>query len=173
MREAGRIVAQVLEILAAEVRPGLNVRRLDEIVREEYRRRNVIPTFLGYAPGNAPPYPATVCVSINDQIVHGIPRDRILQEGDIVSIDLGATYKGFVGDAAITVPCGNVSPEAMRLIEATKGALWAGINAARPAAGLGDSGGGVRGYAKPRGFGGGRVFGGHAMARHTHGERGV
>jgi methionyl aminopeptidase len=173
MREAGRIVAQVLEMLAAEVRPGLNVRRLDEIVREEYRRRNVIPTFLGYAPGNAPPYPATVCVSINDQIVHGIPRDRILQEGDIVSIDLGATYKGFVGDAAITVPCGNVSPEAMRLIEATKGALWAGINAAQPGARLGDIGAAVQEYAESRGFSVVRDFVGHGIGRRMHEEPSV
>src|SRR5437763_436114 len=94
MREAGRIVAETLELLVKEVRPGLVVKTLDDIVREEYRRRKVFPTFLGYPPGGEHPFPATVCVSINDQIVHGIPGERVLQDGDIVSIDLGVTYKG-------------------------------------------------------------------------------
>ena len=168
MREAGRVVAEVLAILVNEVRPGLTVKRLDDIVREEYKRRGVAPTFLNYAPGNNPPYPATVCVSINEQIVHGIPGDRVLQEGDIVSIDLGATYKGFVGDTAVTVPCGKVSEEAQRLIETTRGALWAGISAARAGSRLGDVGAAIHQYAESRGYGVVREYAGHGVGRRMH-----
>ena len=107
MREAGRVVAQVLEILVAEVRPGLVVKELDRIVRKEYAKRGVTPTFLGYLG-----YPATVCVSVNDELVHGIPGDRVIREGDIVSIDLGATHRGYVGDTAVTVGVGKISTEA-------------------------------------------------------------
>jgi methionyl aminopeptidase len=173
MREAGRVVAQVLQLLVAEVRPGLNIRRLDEIVREEYKRRGAIATFLNYAPGGAPPYPATVCVSINEQIVHGIPKDRVLQDGDIVSIDLGATFKGFVGDTAVTVPCGNVAPEGLRLIEATCGALQAGIEAARPGARLGDIGAAVQQHAESRGYSVVREMVGHGVGRRMHEEPSV
>jgi methionyl aminopeptidase len=171
MREAGRIVAEVLQMLAAEVRPGVNIHRLDEIVREEYRRRNVIPTFLGYPHrGDKWDYPATVCVSINEQIVHGIPNDRVLQDGDIVSIDLGVTYKGFVGDTAMTVPCGNVSPEAMRLIETTKGALWEGIKLSRAGNHLGDVGHAIQNYAESRGYSVVREYVGHGVGRRMHEE---
>ena len=93
MREAGRIDATVLRILAENLRPGLIEQELDEIVREEFDRRGVVPTFLGYHG-----YPATVCVSVNDEIVHGIPSTRAFQEGDVVSIDLGCTHRGFVAD---------------------------------------------------------------------------
>ncbi len=171
MREAGRHVGQVLEMLAAEVRPGVNIRRLDEIVRQEYMRRGVIPTFLGYPHnGDRYDYPATVCISINDQIVHGIPIDRVLQDGDIVSIDLGATFKGFVGDTAITVPCGNVSQAGLDLIETTKGALWAGINEARAGVHLGDVGNAIQTYAESRGYSVVREYVGHGVGRRMHEE---
>jgi methionyl aminopeptidase len=171
MREAGRVVGQVLEILAAAVKPGANVRHLDEIVREEYVRRGVTPTFLGYPHrGDEHDYPATVCVSINDQIVHGIPVDRTMEEGDIVSIDLGATYEGFVGDSAITVPCGRVSDEAQRLIETTRDALWAGIGTSRAGAHLGDVGYAIQRYAEARGFSVVREYVGHGVGRRMHEE---
>src|SRR3989304_2188188 len=114
MRQAGRIVAEVLQILVDRLRPGLVEKELDEIVRREFKKRDVIPVFLGYQG-----YPATVCVSINDEIVHGIPSDREITDGDIVSIDLGCIHKGFVGDAAVTVGVGNVSPQGQRAIEVT------------------------------------------------------
>ena len=97
MREAGRHVAEVLQILVDALRPGLIEKELDDIVRREFKKRKVIPTFLGYA---YPPYPATLCVSVNDEIVHGIPGKREISEGDVVSIDLGCTHKGFVADSA-------------------------------------------------------------------------
>jgi len=169
MREAGRIVAQTLELLVKEVRPGLNIRVLDEIVREEYKRRGAIPTFLSYPHrGDKWDYPATVCVSINDQIVHGIPRDRILNDGDVVSIDLGATYKGFVGDAAVTVGCGTVSPEAARLIETTCGALREGIRYSRAGVHLGDLGYAIQQYAESRGYSVVRQYVGHGVGRRMH-----
>jgi len=118
MREAGRAVAQVLEILKEEIRPGVVGKRLDEVVRREFARRGVTPTFLDYHG-----YPARVCVSINDEVVHGIPNSRPFEEGDVVSIDLGATYKGFVGDSAITVCVGRASPKAERLVLITEEAL--------------------------------------------------
>jgi methionyl aminopeptidase len=169
MREAGRVVGQVLEQLVAAVRPGVNIRDLDQFVRDEYKRRGVIPTFLGYPHrGDKWDYPATVCISINDQIVHGIPNDRILKDGDVVSIDLGATYKGFVGDSAVTVPCGTVSDAAMKLIETTRGALWAGIAQARSGAHIGDIGAAVQHYAESRGYGVVRDYVGHGVGRRMH-----
>ena len=171
MREAGRHVAEVLQILAAAVRPGTIVAELDRIVRREYKRRGVTPTFLDYQPGpDYPPYPATVCVSINDQIVHGIPRERVLCDGDVVSIDLGATYRGYVGDAAITVGCGRISPEAEQLIQVAETALWEGIRHARPGARIGDIGHAVQRVAEHHGMSVVREYVGHGVGREMHEE---
>ena len=165
IREAGRIVAQVLEILKKEIRPGLVVKELDDTVRREFTARQVTPTFLGYLG-----YPATVCVSVNDQIVHGIPGDRVLQEGDIVSIDLGATHRGFVGDAAITVGVGRISPEAERLVKTTEEALWKGIAAARAGAPLGAVSFAIQRHAEGAGFSVVREYVGHGVGREMHEE---
>jgi methionyl aminopeptidase len=167
MREAGRVVGQVLELLAETVKPGLVVKELDKIVRKEYAKRGVIPTFLGYA---EPPYPATVCVSVNDELVHGIPGDRVIQEGDIVSIDLGATYKGYVGDSAITVGVGEIGPEAKRLIDVTRESLWRGIGAARAGARLGAISSTIGEYIEGQGFGVVREYVGHGVGRRMHEE---
>jgi len=163
MREAGRVVAQVLEILKKEIRPALVIERLDDIVRQEFARRGVTPTFLGYQG-----YPARVCVSVNDEVVHGIPDSRTLKEGDIVSIDLGATHKGFVGDAAITVCVGKVSPEADRLVRVTEEALWEGIRATRAGARLGQVSAAVQAHAEQNGFAVVREYVGHGIGREMH-----
>jgi methionyl aminopeptidase len=169
MREAGRHVAEVLQILAAAVKPGLVVAELDRIVRREFKRRGVTSPFLHYQPTpDYPPYPATVCVSVNDQIVHGIPGNRVLCPGDIVSIDLGAVYKGYVGDAAITVPCGPVTPEAQKLIEVTEGALWAGIRKSVAGGWIGDIGHAVQTYAEQHGMSVVREYVGHGVGRRMH-----
>jgi len=165
MREAGRHAAEVLQMLVEAVRPGQNVLELDRIVRREYKRRGVTPTFLGYQG-----YPATVCVSINDQIVHGIPRNRELKEGDVVSIDLGATYRGFVGDTAVTVACGKISPEAERLIRVTEEALRRGIAAAQPGAYIGDIGYAIQSYVESQGMSVVREYVGHGVGRAMHEE---
>jgi len=165
MRQAGRIVAQVLHLLVQRLRPGLVERELDELVRREFSKRGVKPTFLGYLG-----YPATVCVSVNDEIVHGIPGDRVIQEGDIVSIDLGCTYNGFVADAAITVGVGRISLEAQRLIAVTEEALWRGIRAARPGARLGEIGAAIQSYVESQGFSVVREYVGHGVGRQMHEE---
>ncbi|MCS7275470.1 MAG: type I methionyl aminopeptidase [Dehalococcoidia bacterium] len=163
MREAGRHVAQVLQMLVEHVRPGVVERELDELVRREFARRGVIPTFLGYQG-----YPATVCISVNDEIVHGIPGDRAFQEGDIVSIDLGCTYRGFVADCAVTVGVGRISPEAERLIRVTEEALWRGIRAARAGSRLGAIGHAIQTYVEAEGFSVVREYVGHGVGRQMH-----
>lgn len=163
MRQAGRIVAEALQILVKRLRPGLAGRELDKIIRAEFKKRNVIPAFLGYQG-----YPAAVCVSINDEIVHGIPGDREIMDGDIVSIDLGCIYKGFVGDAAVTAGVGNISPEAQRLIEVTREALNRGIAVARAGARLGRIGAAIQGYVEGEGFSVVREYVGHGVGRQMH-----
>ncbi len=163
MREAGRHVAQVLQLLVEHVRPGVREKELDQLVRREFSRRGVVPTFLGYHG-----YPATVCISVNDKIVHGIPGDRPFQEGDIVSIDLGCTYKGFVADAAVTIGVGRISLEAQRLIDVTREALWRGIKAARAGARVGDIGYAIQSYVESQGFSVVREYVGHGVGRQMH-----
>jgi methionyl aminopeptidase len=165
MRQAGRAVAEVLDMLRQELRPGLMLKKLDDIVRREFAKRKVIPTFLNYHG-----YPARACVSVNDEVVHGIPDSRILQEGDIVSIDLGATYKGFVGDAAITVGVGRISPVAERLVRVTEEALWQGIKAAKAGARLGQISAAIQTHAEGNGFSVVREYVGHGVGRSMHEE---
>jgi len=163
MRDAGRIVAEMLQVLVERLRPGLIEKELDEIVRREFKKRKVTPVFLGYQG-----YPATVCVSVNDEIVHGIPGEREIADGDVVSIDLGCVYKGFVADSAVTVGVGNVSPEAQRLIEVTREALARGIAAARAGARLGQIGAAIQAYVEGEGFSVVREYVGHGVGRQMH-----
>ncbi len=163
MREAGRINAEVLQMLVDCLRPGLVEKELDEIVRKEFKKRRVIPAFLGYQG-----YPATVCVSINEEIVHGIPGDREIVDGDIVSIDLGCIHKGFVADSAVTVAVGNVSPEGRRLIEVTRESLNRAIEAARAGVRLGYIGAAIQARAEGEGFSVVREYVGHGVGRQMH-----
>jgi methionyl aminopeptidase len=163
MREAGRVVAETLQLLVAMVKPGTNVLELDQAVRAEYSRRKVTPTFLGYHG-----YPATVCVSVNDVIVHGIPRDYVMQDGDVVSIDLGATVNGYVGDAAVSVICGTAKNGTAELVETCREALWQGIEAARIGNRMGDIGHAVQSVGESRGYGVVRQYVGHGVGRKMH-----
>ena len=138
MREAGRLNAEVRAILREAIGPGVTGRELDALAKDEIARRHAEPTFVGYAPGDHPPYPGAICFSVNEQLVHGIPGERALKEGDIVSIDLGMTYQGWVADAAFTVGVGDIAPEVRQLLEVTEAALERGIEAARGGAHLGD-----------------------------------
>src|SRR5450759_4209582 len=147
MRQAGKIVAKVLVQLVETVRPGLKTKDLDVIAEREIRLLGGTPSFKGYHG-----YPASVCVSINDEIVHGIPGERVIQIGDIVSLDLGAIYKGFQGDAARTVGVGSVSLQAEALMQATQGALQAGLKMVRQGNHLGDISASVQQYAESKGF---------------------
>jgi methionyl aminopeptidase len=163
MKQSGMIVATILAKLADRVEPGLKTKELDAIAVKELIRLGAESSFKGYHG-----YPATVCVSINDEIVHGIPGERALREGDIVSIDFGAIYNGFHGDAALTVPCGRISREALKLIEATRDALKKAISAARDGGRLGDISAAVEGHAGSHGYSVVREYTGHGIGRKMH-----
>ncbi|MGN6161181.1 MAG: type I methionyl aminopeptidase [Marmoricola sp.] len=128
MRVAGLLVGRTLEVLRAAVRPGISTRELDAIAEQHIRDHGGIPSFLGYG---HPPFPGTICASVNDAIVHGIPGDRVLQEGDAISIDCGAIVEGWHGDAAITVAVGEIRPDVLELMRVTEESMWRGIAAAR------------------------------------------
>ena len=165
MRQAGRIVATVLEMLSRQVRPGMKTKELDVIVARELERLGAKPSFKGYRG-----FPANLCVSVNDEIVHGIPGERVLDEGDIVSLDLGAIFMGFQSDAAATVGVGEISSQAKQLIQTTEGVLKAGIAAARPGARLGDISAAIQTYAESRGYSVVREYSGHGIGREMHEE---
>mgnify|MGYP001165958023 FL=1 len=166
MREAGRIVAEVLELLARSIRPGVSTRELDKLAEELIRRRGAEPAFKGYRG-----FPASLCISINEEIVHGIPRaDRILQEGDVASVDVGARYRGFYGDAARTFPVGDVGPEKKRLLDVTNEALWVGIGQAQVGNRLSDISAAVQRHVESHGYSVVRDFVGHGIGRNLHEE---
>lgn len=163
MRRAGRIVATVLEMLKLQVKPGIKTKDLDLIAAKEVVRLGAKPSFKGYRG-----YPASICASVNDEIVHGIPGERVLKEGDIISLDFGAIFDGFQGDAALTVGVGQISPKAKQLIEATEGALKAGISAVKSGARLGDVSATIQEYAEVRGFSVVREYTGHGIGKEMH-----
>lgn len=169
MREAGRVVAHTLQEVAAAVRPGVRLRDLDELAAETIRTAGAKPSFLGYQPGYVSvPYPAVLCLSVNDVIVHGIPDGRKLRDGDLVSIDCGAVVDGYHGDAAVTVPVGEADEAALRLSDTTRAALEAGTAAAVVGASLGDVGHAVERVARAGGYGLPRGFGGHGIGTAMH-----
>jgi methionyl aminopeptidase len=171
MREAGQLVAQTLEKIRERVRPGLDIKEIETLVRDEFKRHGAKETFLHYSPApKYPPYPSNICISVNDELVHGIPKHRVLKEGDIVTFDLGATYKGYVGDAAITVAVGDVSDEAKRLLKTTEEALWAGIKAAGTGTHLNDVCGAIEDVIRGAGMGVVTGYGGHGVGRSMHEE---
>ncbi|HEX6060748.1 MAG TPA: type I methionyl aminopeptidase [Candidatus Limnocylindria bacterium] len=163
MREAGAIVAAMLAATRDAVKPGVTTAELDRIAAEVLARAGATSSFLGYFG-----YPATICTSVNEQIVHGIPSKRKLKEGDIVGIDAGAIVDGWHADAAITVPVGRISAEAQKLIDVTKEALVRGIAAATVGSRLGDIGAAVQGYAESQGFSVVRNYVGHGIGRAMH-----
>ncbi|HEX7588478.1 MAG TPA: type I methionyl aminopeptidase [Anaerolineae bacterium] len=166
MRQAGRLVAEVHEALRERIKPGVSTADLDAIAYDIITQRGAKPSFLGYRG-----YPASICASINQEVVHGIPnKKRVLQEGDIIAIDVGATLDGFVGDAAFTVGVGHVSDTAARLMEATEGSLLAGIAQVQPGKHLDDISGAIQDYAESRGFSIVREYVGHGVGRAMHEE---
>lgn len=165
MRQAGRIVAVVLEILKRRVRPGIKTRELDTIAARELARLGAKPSFKGYRG-----FPANLCVSVNDEIVHGIPGERVLEEGDIVSLDLGAIFMGFHSDAAVTIGVEMISSPARQLMETAEGALKAGIATAYAEARLGDISSAIQNYAESRNCSVVREYTGHGIGREMHEE---
>jgi len=165
MREAGKVVAAILMRLKEEIKPGMKTRQLDLVTARELEKRKVKSSFKGYRG-----FPAQLCVSVNDEIVHGIPGERILEEGDLVSLDVGVIYKGFQADAAITVGVGKVDSQAEKLITVTEGALKAGILAARPGVHLGDVSATIQYYVESKRFSVVREYTGHGIGRELHEE---
>lgn len=165
MRKCGRILAAILDRLRAEVRPGMNTAQLDIIMAEESKKRGVMPSFKNYRG-----FPANLCVSVNDEIVHGIPGERVLEEGDIVSLDVGAKLGGFHTDAAITVGVGRISKEAEHLVAVTEGSLESGIAQAINGAWVGDISSAIQGYVESKGFSVVREYTGHGVGRDLHEE---
>lgn len=170
MREAGQIVAQVLELLRERIRPGMTTLELDALAEAEIRNRGAIPSFKGY-PNNVPggkPFPASVCASVNEELVHGIPDSRPLREGDIVSVDCGAIFKGYHGDAAITVAVGQITPEVQALLDTTREALYLGIAQARVGNRVGDITSAIQRHVESRGYSVVREYTSHCIGREMH-----
>lgn len=164
MREAGRIAARALELAGKSIKPGMTTFQLDKIIHDFIVSCGAVPTFLGYGG-----FPASACISINDEVIHGIPsKTRVIQSGDIVSVDVGATFDGFVGDNARTFPVGEISEEAHELLEVTEASLYAAIEAAQPGARLGDVCHAVEAYCTERGYGIVRQYCGHGIGREMH-----
>ena len=165
MRECGKVLAAILDKLRAEVRPGIKTAQLDMIMAEETEKREVIPSFKNYRG-----FPANLCVSVNDEIVHGIPGERILQEGDIVTLDAGVKLNGFHTDAAITVGVGRISKEAQDLIAVTEDSLKSGIAQAINGARVGDISYAIQHYVEAKGFSVVREYTGHGVGLDLHEE---
>ncbi len=163
MREAGRITGEALALAGESIKPGITTGQLDAIIRRYIEKCGAKPTFLGYGG-----FPGRACISINDQVIHGIPGSRVVEEGDIVKIDVGAFYKGFTGDSANTFPVGRVSDEAKRLIEVTSQSFWKGIAEAKPGNRIGDIGYAIQSYVEANGFSVVRRYVGHGVGAELH-----
>lgn len=166
MRAAGLLVGATLEMLRGAVRPGITTGELDRLAEEHIRSGGGVPSFLGYG---EPPFPATICTSVNDEAVHGIPGDRVLHDGDVVSIDCGAIIDGWHGDAAITVPVGTVRDDVAELLRVTEESLWRGLAAARLGGKVGDISHAVESYVRSQGdYGILEDYTGHGIGSQMH-----
>ncbi len=163
MRRAGSIVAETIAALKKAAQPGTTTAHLGRIANREIRKRGAVPTFKGYRG-----FPGTICASVNEEIVHGIPGSRILEDGDLLKVDVGATIDGFIGDSAVTIAVGNISEEAAQLMEVTEQALHEGIAAAVDGARTGDIGHAVEQYAVSRGYSIVTEYVGHGIGRFLH-----
>ena len=164
MKDAGRITGEALLVARDLVRPGVSTYEIDLAIRRYIEKCGATPTFLGYGG-----FPASACISVNDEVIHGIPsKDRILQEGDIVKIDTGATYRGYVGDSARTIPVGTVSETAQKLIRATRDSFWAGVEQARSGNRIGDIGNAIESCIKQYGYSVVRRYIGHGVGHELH-----
>jgi methionyl aminopeptidase len=171
MREAGRVVAHVLAEIGRAVQPGVRTRELDALAAQVMARHGAVSADLGYQPHpDVPPYPATICVSVNDEIIHGVPGPRRLVEGDIVSVDVSVIKDGFVGDGAWTFPCGRISEEARRLLEVTEAALAAGLAQCHVGRHVSDISQAVQTVVERAGYSVVRDYCGHGVGRSMHEE---
>ena len=164
MREAGRISAMALKVAGEAVEPGVSTWEIDRVARKYIESQGAVPSFLGYGG-----FPASACISVNNVVIHGIPSKRqIVKAGDIVSIDIGAMFEGFNGDNAYTFPCGDIAPQAQRLLDATRESLYEGIKQAKAGNRLGDIGSTVQRYVEARGYSVVRQFVGHGVGAKMH-----
>lgn len=163
MRKAGRLVAQSHELVRKNIKPGVTTKELDQLVEEFLRSQNAIPTFKGYGG-----FPFSICASVNEEVVHGFPTSRKLVEGDIVSVDIGATFEGYVGDSAKTFYVGEVEDEKRRLVEATRQSFYEGIKFARVSYRLSDISHAIQQYAESKGFSVVRDYVGHGVGKNMH-----
>ena len=164
MKEAGRITGEALLVARDHVRPGISTYELDRLVREHIEKAGAKPSFLGYGG-----FPGSACISINDEVIHGIPsKKRFLEEGDVVKIDVGAFYKGFHGDSARTIAVGRVSDEAQKLIDVTRASFFAGIDQLKVGGRLGDVGAAIDGLVVANGFSTVKRYIGHGIGRELH-----
>ncbi|MGH0036902.1 MAG: type I methionyl aminopeptidase [Myxococcota bacterium] len=168
MRESGRHVAEILLEMRELAKPGVRTAEFDEHAKRVIDERGLVSSFVGYGPGGLPPYPAAVCVSVNEEIVHGIPGSRELKEGDIVSLDFGIVSNGFHADSAVTIPIGEPSEEAATLMETTHAALYEGIERMVKGNRLSDIGAAVQEKAESAGYSVVRQFVGHGIGRDLH-----
>jgi methionyl aminopeptidase len=167
MRTAGRLVAEVLALVESELKPGVTTAHLDQLAERHIRAAGATPSFKGYG-DRRNPFPASLCISIDDEVVHGIPGGRPIREGQVISVDAGAIVDGWHGDAARTFVVGEPTPDVARLIETTRLAMMAGIGAAMPGARIGDISGAIEDVAKPAGYGIVRQFVGHGIGTEMH-----
>ena len=169
MRESGKILAEILRLLALKIKPGISGDELEKIAEKEIKKYKVIPSFKNYVISrNVIPFPSMLCLSINDEIVHGFPFGKIIKEGDIVSIDAGVKYKGFHSDSAVTVGAGKITKKAQKLIEVTRESLFKGIEQVKPGNRIGDIGFAVQKYAEENEFSIVRNLVGHGVGRSVH-----
>ena len=168
MREVGELIAEVRETLRSMVAPGITTLELNAVAEKMMRERGATPTFIGYKPSGMTPFPFAICASPNEQVVHGFSTDIPLKEGDIISLDMAATYNGFVGDTAITVPVGKISDEVAQLIRVTEECLERAIGQCRPNKRVGDIGWAVQEHAEQFGYGIVRNYTGHGIGRSMH-----
>ena len=170
MRRAGRITAQARALAGSMVRPGVTTRQLDSLAEEFIRDHGAVPTFKGYPNPYGGPFPASVCTSVNEVVVHGIPNDRPLEDGDVVSVDCGALLDGYNGDSCYTFCVGEVSADVKRLLRVTKESLYLGIKAALAGRRIGDIGYAVQRHCEANGYGVVREFVGHGIGKEMHEE---
>lgn len=164
MKQAGRITGEALALAGESIKPGMTTLQLDSIIRHHIEKSGAKPSFLGYGG-----FPGSACISINNEVIHGIPSStKVIEEGDIVKVDVGAFYKGFHGDSANTFAVGKVSDEAMKLIEVTKESFWRGIKEAKPGNRVGDIGYAIQSYVEENGFSVVRKYIGHGVGAELH-----
>ncbi|MBZ0303353.1 MAG: type I methionyl aminopeptidase [Anaerolineae bacterium] len=170
MREAGRIVAVAHQAMRDAIRPGVTTGELNKLADTVLRDHGATPAFLGYPKHNSPDYPASICASVNEELVHGIPGKRALKEGDIISIDIGSVYQGFVGDSAWTYAVGEVQPAVQRLLEVSEQALWVGIQASVMPHETRDVAMAIQQHVEKHGYSVVREYTGHGVGRKMHEE---